>query len=49
MIHMYTIDPDQKNHHRLRYSLFDLFGDFGGLLEFVMVFGMILMSPLTEF
>ena len=40
---------DQKKHSRKIYGALDLFGDFGGLMEVMLLVGGLMMSPISSF
>ena len=45
----YHIYDAQLFHERTEYSILDLFGEFGGVMEFFFVIGGILLSSYSEY
>ena len=45
---IYGINPNYKAHERTKYALFDLLGDFGGVMQVLFLIGEYLLSAYAE-
>ena len=43
-----VLSPEYNTDFRTVYNLFDLFGDFGGLSEVILILSASLMAPISE-